>query len=73
MTTAYELLRESGKREDKLDEMLASRALDQCSNTLDLLKLGHTMLRCTHASHTLLEQMQDLIEAARVELDLSDD
>lgn len=60
-------------REDKLDEMLAQRALDQCTNTIDILELGYTMLRCTHASHTLLGQLQSLIEAARVELDLGDD
>lgn len=56
-----------------LEAAQASASLDQCINTLDALKLAYSMLRCTHASFTLLGEMENLIESARVELDLSDD
>ena len=56
-----------------MNEAQATAALDQCTNTLAALQLGYDMLRCTHASMTLLQQMSALIDLAREELDLSDE
>lgn len=58
---------------ETLEAAQAAAAFDHCRNTVAALKLAYNMLCNTHASITLLQQMEELVDLAEEELDLSDE
>lgn len=57
----------------EVEAKLASREMDNCINTVAALELAYTMLRCTHASLHCLSVMENAVQLAKEELDLSDE